>query len=133
MHKFHAGVVRSSFVAVLLLSSTSYGAITTMTGTLSEAGPRGLIASGKVRHLGCGVKGEPRVVLIKFTWLRRMVVAMIGFTVLLVGIAMIVLPGPAVAVIPLGLAILATELLWAKRLLQKARATLARKGERKKE
>ena len=30
---------------------------------------------------------------------------------------MIVLPGPAVVVIPVGLAILATEFVWARRLL----------------
>lgn len=71
--------------------------------------------------------------MIKFTRLRRAVVAVIGFTVLLIGLAMVVLPGPAVVVIPLGLAILATEFVWAKRLLEKARATIARKGRRKKE
>jgi uncharacterized protein (TIGR02611 family) len=42
---------------------------------------------------------------------------MAGFTVLIVGVAMIVLPGPAVVVIPLGLAILATEFIWARTLL----------------
>jgi tellurite resistance protein TerC len=39
--------------------------------------------------------------------------------VLLIGIAMIVLPGPAILVIPLGLAILATEFVWARRLLKR--------------
>jgi uncharacterized protein (TIGR02611 family) len=66
--------------------------------------------------------------MIKFTWLRRAVVGLIGFTVLLVGLAMVVLPGPAIVVIPLGLAILATEFVWARRLLEKARASIARKG-----
>jgi uncharacterized protein (TIGR02611 family) len=60
-----------------------------------------------------------------FVWLRRTVVAVVGSTILLVGIAMIALPGPAVLVIPLGLAILATEFLWARRLLERARATLS--------
>lgn len=54
-------------------------------------------------------------------WLRRVIVAIIGFTVLLIGVAMIVLPGPAVVVIPLGLAILATEFVWARRVLKKAK------------
>lgn len=57
-------------------------------------------------------------------WARRAVVAVMGFTVLLIGLAMIVLPGPAILVIPLGLAILATEFVWARRLLQRTRATL---------
>lgn len=54
-------------------------------------------------------------------WVRRLVVGVIGFTVLLVGVAMIVLPGPAFLVIPLGLAILATEFVWAEVLLKKAK------------
>jgi len=57
------------------------------------------------------------------TWARRIVVAIVGFTVLLIGIALLVLPGPAFLVIPLGLAILATEFVWARSLLQKARET----------
>jgi tellurite resistance protein TerC len=34
---------------------------------------------------------------------------------------MLVLPGPAIIVIPAGLAILATEFAWARRLLHRAR------------
>ena len=55
-------------------------------------------------------------------WLRRVIVAVMGFTVLLVGLAMVILPGPAVVVIPLGLAILATEFVWARRVLKKAKS-----------
>jgi len=50
---------------------------------------------------------------------RKVIVAVIGSTVVVVGIALIVLPGPAVIVIPLGLTILATEFLWARRLLRR--------------
>jgi len=57
---------------------------------------------------------------------KRIVVAVIGGTVTLVGVAMIVLPGPAFIVIPLGLSILATEFLWAKRWLQKVRQMASR-------
>ena len=48
---------------------------------------------------------------------KRIVITVIGFTVLLLGAAMIVLPGPAIVVIPAGLAILATEFVWARKLL----------------
>jgi len=48
---------------------------------------------------------------------KRLIVMVIGFTILAVGVAMIVLPGPAVVVIPIGLAILATDFIWAKRIL----------------
>jgi cation:H+ antiporter len=50
---------------------------------------------------------------------RKIAVLITGTAVLLVGIAMIVLPGPAVVVIPMGLGILATEFLWARRLLSR--------------
>jgi len=55
---------------------------------------------------------------------KRLVVAVVGFTVLLIGIAMIVLPGPAIVVIPIGLGILATEFVWARRLLRKVKAKI---------
>ena len=52
---------------------------------------------------------------------KRLVVAVVGFTVLLIGFAMIVLPGPAIIVIPIGLGILATEFVWARLLLRKVK------------
>jgi len=52
---------------------------------------------------------------------RRVVVSVIGATVLLIGIALLVLPGPAFVVIPVGLAILATEYAWARLWLRKVR------------
>ncbi|MDD2852325.1 MAG: PGPGW domain-containing protein [Desulfuromonadaceae bacterium] len=48
---------------------------------------------------------------------KRLIVVVIGFTILATGIAMIVLPGPAIVVIPIGLTILATEYVWARKLL----------------
>ncbi|HLB02261.1 MAG TPA: PGPGW domain-containing protein [Nitrospiria bacterium] len=56
---------------------------------------------------------------------KRLIVIVIGFTVLLIGVALIVLPGPAFLVIPLGLAILGTELLWARRLLKRMKEKAA--------
>jgi uncharacterized protein (TIGR02611 family) len=50
-------------------------------------------------------------------WLPRVFIAGLGFVVLLTGIAMLVLPGPAVLVIPLGLGILSLEFAWARYLL----------------
>ena len=49
---------------------------------------------------------------------RKLVVGVVGTTVCLIGIAMIVLPGPAFVVIPAGLGILAIEFAWARRLLE---------------
>lgn len=61
--------------------------------------------------------------------IKRIFVAIIGFTVLAIGMAMIVLPGPAILVIPLGLAILATEFVWARKLLKKMKDKLSGKKE----
>ncbi len=62
--------------------------------------------------------------------IRRIIVAVVGFTVLLFGIALLVLPGPAFVVIPLGLAILATEFVWARRLLKKVKDRIAKEKEK---
>ena len=45
---------------------------------------------------------------------------LVGFTLLLAGIAMLVAPGPAFVVIPIGLAILSLEFSWAEGLLDRA-------------
>jgi tellurite resistance protein TerC len=52
---------------------------------------------------------------------RRIVITVVGFTVLAIGIAMIALPGPAFIVIPVGLGILGLEFAWARRWLKKAK------------
>jgi tellurite resistance protein TerC len=60
-----------------------------------------------------------------YKWARRIAIAIMGGTVLLVGVAMIVLPGPAFVVIPVGLGILGLEFAWARRWLK----VLKEKGE----
>ena len=52
---------------------------------------------------------------------RRAAVVLIGFGVLAGGIAMLLLPGPAILVIPAGLAILGLEFAWARRWLRTLR------------
>jgi uncharacterized protein (TIGR02611 family) len=54
---------------------------------------------------------------------RRLVVGVIGATVILLGVVMIVTPGPAIVVIPAGLAILGTEFIWARRMLRRFKVT----------
>jgi tellurite resistance protein TerC len=58
--------------------------------------------------------------------LRKLIVAVIGLTILLIGVAMTVLPGPAFIVIPIGLGILATEFAWARRTIRRTRVMIAR-------
>lgn len=61
-----------------------------------------------------------------FKQLRRLIIAVVGFTVLAIGIALIVLPGPAFIVIPTGLAILSLEFAWARNLLKRMKDKLKR-------
>jgi uncharacterized protein (TIGR02611 family) len=58
--------------------------------------------------------------------IKRVIVGIVGTTVLLIGVALLVLPGPAFIVIPLGLGILATEFVWARRLLNKVKDKFSR-------
>jgi tellurite resistance protein TerC len=56
---------------------------------------------------------------------RKIFVFMVGVTVVIIGIIMIAAPGPAVIVIPAGLALLATEFVWARRLLERYKRNAA--------
>jgi hypothetical protein len=60
--------------------------------------------------------------------LSRTIILVAGGTVLALGIALVVLPGPAFLVIPAGLAILAVEFAWARRWLRSLRAVLPRRS-----
>jgi len=98
-----------------------------------------IIALGATLFLRGYLFGEnrrPRVCVRMMLWRRRLmhrsplwfamrkfVVTVIGSIVLLIGVAMIFLPGPAIIVIPMGLAILATEFAWARDLLARGRAS----------
>ena len=53
---------------------------------------------------------------------RVVAVSVVGGTVVLTGVAMLVLPGPGVLAILAGLALLATEFAWARRWLDRAHA-----------
>tara|TARA_S200000501_G_scaffold87486_1_gene80515 strand:+ start:1119 stop:1361 length:243 start_codon:yes stop_codon:yes gene_type:complete len=51
--------------------------------------------------------------------IKKLVIFLIGISVLLIGCVLFFTPGPAIVVIPIGLGILATEFIWAKKLLKK--------------
>ncbi len=59
---------------------------------------------------------------------RRIVIGIVGSSVLLIGIVMLIAPGPAFLVIPVGLAILAIEFVWARRWLTKLREMISQRG-----
>jgi uncharacterized protein (TIGR02611 family) len=59
---------------------------------------------------------------------RRTLVALVGSTIVLIGLLLVFLPGPGALVILLGLAVLGTEFVWARRLIRRARE-LSKQGQ----
>jgi tellurite resistance protein TerC len=54
--------------------------------------------------------------------LKLVITTVMGFTVIAVGAAMLVLPGPGLVVIGLGLLILSAEFVWARRALDRMKS-----------
>ena len=59
---------------------------------------------------------------------RRVTITVVGGLLLGVGIVLLVIPGPGLLLIAAGLAVLATEYAWARRLLNAVKARLRRRG-----
>ena len=79
---------------------------------MPERVPRGLgLPRGIPSAIGRIAKGSYRIA-------RRLIVALVGASVVLVGLVLLIAPGPAFVVIPIGLGILALEFVWARRLLR---------------
>jgi tellurite resistance protein TerC len=97
----------------------------------------GIIASALIakRDLIHGVApGEvelDRLVRVGVRGARRIAIALIGSTLLLLGVAMLILPGPGLLVIPIGIALLSTEFIWAQRWLARIRKAAANRSPRK--
>ena len=56
---------------------------------------------------------------------KRLVVTVIGVSILAVGVVMIVTPGPAMILIPVGLAVLGLEFAWARHWLRRLRESVS--------
>jgi uncharacterized protein (TIGR02611 family) len=63
--------------------------------------------------------------------IHTIIVTVAGFVVLLAGVVMIALPGPAVIVIPIGLGILATRFRWARNLLDRVKEEIRKRRPRR--
>jgi tellurite resistance protein TerC len=79
------------------------------------------------RVRGCQRYLNEKLGLDRMPTVRKVVYSVIGGTVVLIGIAMIVLPGPAFIVIPFGLLILAGEYAWARRIIRRGRVFVGRR------
>ncbi|HYZ91557.1 MAG TPA: PGPGW domain-containing protein [Actinomycetota bacterium] len=58
---------------------------------------------------------------------RRVAVTAVGFSLLGVGVVLLVVPGPGLLFIAAGLAVLATEYSWARRALEAAKQRARRR------
>ncbi len=56
---------------------------------------------------------------------KRIAITVVGVSILAIGIVMIVAPGPALVLIPVGLAILGLEFAWARLWLQRLRESIS--------
>ncbi len=69
-----------------------------------------------------------RAIHITYKAARRIVIGVVGTTVVLLGIVMLVTPGPALIVIPVGLAILSIEFAFARRWLKRLRESISNRN-----
>jgi tellurite resistance protein TerC len=60
----------------------------------------------------------------------RLVIFVVGATMLCFGLALLILPGPGIPVVLLGLVVLATEFVWARLWLRRVRVTTRRTARR---
>jgi len=85
------------------------------------------IASHRLRIVGYG-DGDWATMSVTLPQARRLIRIVVGFTILGLGIAALVLPGPGWLIIGLGLSILATEFVWARRLLDRLKSATGKVG-----
>lgn len=70
-----------------------------------------------------------RTIHLTYKAARRIVITIVGATIVLLGLIMLVTPGPGLVVIPIGLAILSIEFAWARLWLRKIRESISRAGQ----
>lgn len=71
-----------------------------------------------------------KVVHLTYKTARRIAVLAVGSTVVVLGVIMLVTPGPGLIVIPIGLAILGLEFAWARIWLRKVRQSISNQSSR---
>ena len=69
---------------------------------------------------------EDRGTLSEVKWLKKSAVTVAGVVLLAGGVALMVLPGPGILLIAAGLAVLATQYVWAQRLVGRAKDSAAK-------
>lgn len=59
---------------------------------------------------------------------KRVAVTVVGFALVALGLAMVVLPGPGILVVAIGFAVLGTEYAWAAAAFERTKRTAAQAG-----
>ncbi len=86
---------------------------------------------GDRRGAGAGMPaGTGRTPMWALRNARRVVVAVVGATIVALGALMLLLPGPGLLTIFVGLTVLAAEFAWARRLLRRAKQMAGSAAER---
>lgn len=94
----------------------------------------GLLTAAIFGHSGPAPQVSPlgedaeRLARVTLKQSRRVIALLVGSAVVLLGLVMIPGPGPGLLVIPIGLAILGAEFLWARRLLDKYKSYAMKAG-----
>ena len=70
-----------------------------------------------------------RTIHLTYKAARRIAITIVGATVVLLGLIMLVTPGPGLVVSPVGLAILSIEFAWARHWLRKLRESISQAGQ----
>ena len=56
--------------------------------------------------------------------IKKIIILILGITILLIGVIFLITPGPGIFIILLGMIILAAEFLWARKILKKMKSNL---------
>lgn len=88
-----------------------------LTGVLAAVRAGRELAIGQRAETSALGEEADRLARLTLKQARRLIILVVGITIVTLGIVMLIGPGPGMLVIPVGLALLASEFLWAKRLL----------------
>jgi tellurite resistance protein TerC len=120
------------FVGIKMLLTHHYPipivfSLTFILGVLAVGIGASVLAARRELIYAASARGDEldRFVRVSLRGARRIAIALIGSTTLLLGVAMLILPGPGLLVIPIGLALLSIEFVWARRWLARIRKATA--------
>ena len=107
----HHHPIPIEFSLAFIAAALTFGVFGSVMATDPQAGPYVVPLADNVEFVATAAWRQA----------RRLVVVVIGATILVLGLIMLITPGPGMLFVPAGLAILGTEFVWARRLLHRAK------------